>query len=583
MLTMQKSSPFMDLLYNHHCLLARDGSNQYYPLMKINLVSCCLEEGNLSYPLGALCIQSAIMSHPKLAGHDCIHFPFTLSHDPKRAADAVCESKAEVIGLSVYLWNRDWFDAFTQQIAANQSKALLFCGGPEVTANPCSFDLEQYHFLVLGEGEHATTQALVQLLDGLSIEGDGLVTKYKASTTTVPPDVEKLESVLLSGLADRFLTPGASVLWEMTRGCPFNCSFCFESRGNRTVRNFPGDRLKQELDYLMKHHVGEVYVLDPTFNLDKARTTKLLSLLVESQSEIHFVFELRAELLDEDLADMFAKLNCALQIGLQSSSKEVLSASNRRFDPTLFAAKIELLNARGIPFGLDLIIGLPQDSFARFCSSLDYALLLKPSNIDIFPLSMLPGTQVADEASLYHIEHLPKAPYTIIQSPTFSKEEIAKALALKQACDLFFTKGQAGMWMHALCDATNLKPSAILTHFSSFCSFAQKRNHLDIEQTDIYELQEMFVRTLLAKLGRQHLLDALLSFIELHQGISFCHETGQIPVVELSYDLDLLAMLDKIPIERFVKKHRPLDYPIRYAIQPNDDGTLAFVEQKESY
>ena len=199
------------------------------------------------------------------------------------------------------------------------------------------------------------------------------------------------------------------------------------------------------MEYLLANQVEEVFVLDPTFNMDKGRTVQMLSLLVQKAQDIHFIFELRAELLDEELADLFSQLNCSLQIGLQSSSPTVLKAINRRFDQALFLKKIDLLNRRGIVFGLDLIIGLPHDSFPIFCNSLDFTVGCKPSNIDIFALSLLPGTSLADNAGKFGIKHQEDSPYTVISTPTYPEGDIAKALKLKDACDLLYTKGEASM------------------------------------------------------------------------------------------------------------------------------------------
>ena len=133
--------------------------------MKIQIVSCCLEEGNLSFPLGALSIQTAIEHHPTLKHFHCTLAAYTLEDDPILAAKRSAESEATHIGCSVYLWNRKWFDQFAQHLKKLAPSVTLFAGGTEVTANPRSFDLEIYDFLTLGEGEQSTTLALSQLLE----------------------------------------------------------------------------------------------------------------------------------------------------------------------------------------------------------------------------------------------------------------------------------------------------------------------------------------------------------------------------------------------------------------------------------
>lgn len=548
--------------------------------MKIQIVSCCLEEGNLSYPLGALSVKCAIEHHHILQNQSTTLTPFTLEDDPYKAASIIAESKASHVGCSIYLWNRDWFDQFSRHLKILSPSVSLFAGGTEVTANPTSFDLELYSFLTLGEGEQTTTLALSQILAGDPVQGNGILTKESQISYAYPQDLRQLDSVLLCETAHAFVQPGSSILWEMTRGCPFNCAFCFESKGIRSVRHFNYERINEELDYLLKHEVEEVFILDPTFNTDKKRTVQMLTLLAEKAQSIHFIFELRAELLDEQLADLFARLNCSLQIGLQSSNPTVLKAIQRNFDPSLFQQKIALLNERGIVFGLDLIIGLPHDSLPVFTQSLDFAVGCKPSNIDIFALSLLPGTKLADDAQALGIKHLEDSPYTVISTPTYSEQDIAKALELKKSCDLFYTRGEASMWMHTFCEAAQCSASALLRHFTTYSAYVQKRFNMNVTEMDIYELQEQFVRDLLKKLGRQHCLHPLLSFMELHQGVAFLRETGQSPVITLSYDLDTLAKLDTMHIEKFLKTYPPRRTPLHLAILEHDDGSIGFLEQK---
>ena len=133
-------------------MLARGKVYRYYQIMKISLISCCLEEGNLNYPLGALCIQSALaqaFSKPDIV---TIHHAYTLADDPLLAVQAIKSEAADILGVSVYLWNRTWIEQFAVALKKESPSLILFAGGPEVTANPRSFDLSLYTFLILGEG-----------------------------------------------------------------------------------------------------------------------------------------------------------------------------------------------------------------------------------------------------------------------------------------------------------------------------------------------------------------------------------------------------------------------------------------------
>jgi len=524
--------------------------------LHIELVACSIENSPLAYPLGALCILSALKGQSDIASRTTIGITQYLAdtHTPLQAAKAMAKKKPDMVGLSIYLYNRSWFDSFITQFARLSPQTLLFAGGAEVTANGAAMLCDEITFLTVGEGEESTVMAIGQWLAHQPLEGPGILTReHRTRIPSHPLDLARLPSPLLSGLVDPRNYQG--ILWEMTRGCPFHCAFCFESKGERSVRTYPFERIEKELEFLVANEVKHVFVLDPTFNMDKPRTVRILELLRDNApQDMEFTFEVRAELLDETVVELFSSVCCSLQIGLQSSDTDVLATINRRFDPQVFAGKMALLNSHNVVFGLDLIIGLPGDTLAKFRKSLDFAIDQKPSNIDIFPLALLPGTKLAEEAAAFGIRHQTESPYLILESPTMGPADIAQALELKDACDRFYTKGAAAMWFHAACRGAQLSPCAFLRLFSDY---AKTKNLSD--ETDIYDIQDQFVRALFGKLGKKALLPALLSYMELHQGIAYLQETDEIPVVHLSYDPQELAALDTESIDSFIKHHKAFE------------------------
>ncbi len=555
----------------------------YYEVMNIELIACAIEESTLSFPMGALCIKAAINNDPLLSETgNCELFAYTLHDDPAAAAADCATRESDVVGLSVYLWNRQWMDTFAKTLHNLSPKTILFAGGTEVTANSHSMANGPFNFLVLGEGEQSVVRSLHQILANEPIEGPGVQTpEHPDTSASFPQDLGTLPSPFLSGAVDLSEIPCDGVLWEMTRGCPFHCAFCFESKGERSVRQFPFERIEKELKWLVDHDVCNVFVLDPTFNMDKQRTVKILTFLVKhAPQQMHFTFELRAELLDAQTADLFAQLYCSLQIGLQSRHPQVLEAINRRFDPEVFAQKVKLLDERGIAYGLDLIIGLPNDSYDLFRQSLDYAISLRPSNIDIFPLALLPGTVVAAQAGQLGIKHMEESPYLVISTPTYSEADLAKAMRLKEACDLFYTKGQASMWIHTACSGLGITSTNLLDLFSSWIEFRTSK-YPDTPEQDIYVLQEEFLRTVYTKTGHADLFAALRSYMELHQGFCYLHDTGEAPVVHLDYTPDELSLLDTHSLAQFVKRHKPIPGGTDLAIFEDEEGQTLFVPASE--
>lgn len=369
-------------------------------MKEIEIHCCAAEKSTMSFPMGALCIKTAI-NHSGFLPKAKL-FEHFLDNDPVLAAKEAARRKPWALGIATYIWNAEWFESFAKNLRKLSPETILFAGGPQAIAYTKGLP-KWLDFAVLGEAEVSTVEVLKELQDGTALKDlktEGLITKHFLSPVNSKlPNLEELQSPFLSGEADYLMGRYDSVLWEMTRGCPFACAFCFESRGKRIVRDYPMKRIEKELDYLIKYGTKNVFVLDPTFNLNPDRAKSILRMLVKKAPyDMHFTFEIRAELLDEEMADLFAQLNCSLQIGLQSSDQDVLKKIGRRFDIELFSNKVMLLVNKGVPFGLDVIIGLPEDTIEKFKRTIDFCVSLKPSNIDCFLLSLLPGTELAERA-----------------------------------------------------------------------------------------------------------------------------------------------------------------------------------------
>ena len=536
--------------------------------MNIALVSCCLAKDDLSFPLGALSIETAIRQDSLLSKNKIKLFNSFVSSSPTKLARKLVEENWNLVGLSVYLWNREWMDILASELKTLNSEIVIFAGGTEVTANYTSFDLSFFRFVVLGEGEISTVKALNSFIKNEKINVAGVRCLENPTTfSSFPSNLENLASPFLTGVADSQIEENRSILWEMTRGCPFRCNFCFESRGQRSVRSYPRERLEKELDYLIDREVEDVFVLDPTFNVNRERTLSLLDMLIEKvPSFMHFSFEVRAELLDKALVQRFSNIFCSLQMGLQTTNQNAIKLMNRSFKESVFIENTDLLNEAKVEFGLDLIIGLPKDNLEGFKNSLDFALKRKPSNIDIFLLAVLPGTVLFDNAEEFGLVFDKNPPYLVKKSETMNEEEIDKALELKKACDFFYTEGKACMWFHSLCDALEMNGSQILEKFIEF--------NINCEEEDVFSAQDSFVKKLLTEEGHPDCLKAILSYMELHQGLVFLQMDNEIPVINLFYEPNEIALLDEMNIHAFIKTHKPFSSPVEYEIFYDEQGVL---------
>ena len=137
-------------------------------------------------------------------------------------------------------------------------------------------------------------------------------------------------------------------------------------------------------------------------------------------------------------------------------------------DRKAFSRGIALLNEAGVVFGLDLIYGLPRDDLAGFSRSLDFALGLQPNHLDVFRLSVLPGTTLAEEAGAYGLVATEGPPHALVSSPGFPPAALARAALLARACDVFYSRGRAVSWFLQALRPLGARPAAFLGRFGAF-------------------------------------------------------------------------------------------------------------------
>jgi radical SAM superfamily enzyme YgiQ (UPF0313 family) len=491
--------------------------------LKLILISIHIKESPQAMPLAAAMLKAQLDSVPEIKSRlDTSFMDFYTGDIADNIAETIISESPEIIGFSTYLWNRELTEDTCRIIRSKIPHAVLFAGGAEATALPDDLlNSAPFDFIIKGEGELSLTEVMIKLLKNESYKDSAGVfakdtTANSEKNQNPVMDLDALPSPFLTGVID--IETYSGVLWELSRGCPFKCSFCFESRGFAGVRQFSLERLQKELEHFETKKVNQVFVLDPTFNRDAKRAKQILRMIHKTAPLIHFTFEVRTEFLDAEMAELFAKINCSLQIGLQSAIPEVLANVNRKIDPDKYAEKISLLNSAGVIFGLDLIYGLPGDNLEGFKHSLNYALRLQPNHIDIFPLAVLPGTALYDEAGSYKMNYLKKAPYTLISTPDFSEADMAEAESLKNASNIFYNFGGAAGWMFMVLETLDIEPADLLNNFRVYLS--NKKIISEPSREEVSLLQSAFVKELFKKHNMLKLFPVMEDIIMFHGALN---------------------------------------------------------------
>ena len=462
--------------------------------MKLVLVAIHIEPSPRAVPLGPAMLASVL----RLAFGDTIQTRVVdafVAEPVALCAARILASDPDLVGFSMYVWNRTQTLAIAALLKAAKPGLIVFAGGAEATADTSGVLADpSMDFVLPGEGEELIVEAMRHLLGGATA-GD-------IAAWAKPSPVKDL-AVLPSPFLDGTLQPEdyGGALWELSRGCPFTCDFCYEARGTAGTRRIPLARVEAELELFEARGLREVFVLDPTFNYHKVQAKQVLRLIAAKAPHIHFFFEVRSEFLDREMADLFAALHCTLQIGLQSAHDDVLRNISRTFDQGDFEAKILLLHEAGVPYGFDLIYGLPGDSLEGFRASVDFAMSLVPNHLDIFRLSVLPGTRLSETAVGLGLLHDARNPYSVIASPTFSATDMEQAARIARGADVLYNHGKAVPWFGMLQEPLELPPFAVFEAFSDWLEGHPEGDPIEAQQAFFQSLFEARDETTLGKLA----------------------------------------------------------------------------------
>jgi len=387
--------------------------------------------------IGALCIAAAIEKAFPDIETECIE-----TYEETNQEELLEKiSDATHIGFSLYSWNLSFFKSIAQIIKQRNPQVVLFAGGAEVIHNleNCK-QLNLFDVLVYGEGE----LAIVKIVD------QWLHNEIPDPVVDIP--IHDL-STLPSPWTTKFWNPKSAYQeWELTRGCIFRCSYCGYRKHNGIevdrvsgVRRFSWERINDELDVFIQKGINEITIQDCAFNYNLKWAMRLLDLFIEKAPNIEFHFEMKPELLNEEILCKIGKIkNPLIAYGVQSIHPHVLRNVNRAVVPKEKYIEIERLCKKyHIRTQADLIFGLPGDTLEGFFESIDFVASLEPTNLQVTQLMLTSFIDLYNERDIWGIKSIEGYPYWTIRTNTMSEEDFRMARKVSYAVPVLYQNKEA--------------------------------------------------------------------------------------------------------------------------------------------
>lgn len=367
----------------------------------------------------------------------------------------------DVLLVSVYIWNSSLVEAILPDLRSLLPRCIIILGGPEVSYSHHEWlqRLSAIDLVVSGPGEGV----FAALLDS----GFDLSPWPGKVAALPPPPFAQIPSPWLPGELDEL--PNRYIYLETSRGCPFACSYCLSSREDQALEEKSAPESIRELESILASEPLLVKFVDRTFNAHPERARKIWSWLISwakdhpgkirKQGPVNpdqrrkapepeptrFHFEIQGALLEEEDYALLATAPAGLfqfEMGVQTSLGRTLGAIGRRVDWKRTREAAERVLALGnIHLHLDMIVGLPGESFADVGSTFNDIAALGPQHFQIGFLKALPGTALREEARLHGMTYQRHPPYQILANKWLSNAELSRIRRIEKLADSVWASG----------------------------------------------------------------------------------------------------------------------------------------------
>ncbi|MDD4569298.1 MAG: DUF4080 domain-containing protein, partial [Tepidanaerobacteraceae bacterium] len=259
------------------------------------------------------------------------------------------------------------------------------------------------------------------------------------------------------------------VYYETSRGCLFRCAFCLSSL-ETDVRTANLEKVKRDLIQFTKMGVKVVKLVDRSFNCNLSRALDLLGIIRQLPGDTVFHCEINPELVDDEFIKGLAGLENRLQfeVGIQSTYVKTLKEISRTPDVKRSLQGIARLKKTSIKLHVDLIAGLPHESFERFGYSFDDVYNLYPQEIQLGFLKLLKGTRLKNNAGKYGIIYRSKPPYEILFNKDITYQELCVLRGIALLLDKYYNTGRFQYSMVYL-NKRFERPFELYFSFYNFC------------------------------------------------------------------------------------------------------------------
>ncbi len=306
-------------------------------------------------------------------------------------------------------------------VKENSSVPVIF-GGVHPTFLPEQTLASRYVDIVIsGEGDYALFEIISCLkrnkslssVRGIYYKEDGKVRKTPVrelirnldELPALPYDLIDVNAYYGLNLGDG----GKSITMITSRGCPFRCTFCYNTRYYRnTWRPMSAKKVLERMKYLVKRYgIKTFYFHDDNFSVDLKRVDAIARGIIDFGLKVSWgLLGTRIDTLarmDDSFLERLRRAGCVnIDIGIESGSRRILELIKKKINLDEVISVNRKLARHGFITKYTFIVGFPSETEEEVMQSVKLALRLSEENphayTPFFIFTLYPGTEIFDLA-----------------------------------------------------------------------------------------------------------------------------------------------------------------------------------------
>ncbi|VVB82628.1 Radical SAM superfamily protein [uncultured archaeon] len=314
--------------------------------------------------------------------------------------------KPDVLAYSVLTGDQRFYSELNKKIKSINNSISIF-GGPHPTFFPDFIREEGVDVICRGEGENAFTDFLNnpgnQNIPNLTFKQDKRIISNELRTLSNLDDLSFPDRDLVFKYPE--IKEGPIKHFISSRGCPFNCSYCFnelysdmyKGKGQR-VRHRDVDSFIQEISEVVNNSPTKfVYFQDDTFTLNQDWLENFSS-AYSKKINLPFHCHVRANTLTEEKVDLLKKAGCySVHMAAEAANDRIRNEIlNRKMSKEQIYNACNLLKKYKITFMLQNILGIPTSSIEDDLQTLEMNINCKPDYAWASIFQPYPGTKLGE-------------------------------------------------------------------------------------------------------------------------------------------------------------------------------------------